>query len=37
MRKKILDDEYWDDLFNRKREFLDMIRYGIEQKGRYGG
>lgn len=32
--KKILDDEYWDDLLNRKREFLDMIRYGIEQKGR---
>lgn len=31
--KKILDDEYWDDLFNKKRKFLDMIRYGIEQKG----
>jgi AcrR family transcriptional regulator len=31
---KILDDEYWDDLFNKKRKFLDMIRYGIEQKGR---
>ena len=35
--KKTLDDEYWDDLFNRKRAFLDMIRYGIEQKGRCDG
>ncbi len=32
--KRILDDAYMEDLFNRKREFLDMIRYGIEQKGR---
>lgn len=32
--KKILDDEYWEDLFIKKRKFLDMIRYGIEQKGR---
>jgi len=31
---KIQDDAYWDNLFKRKREFLDMIRYGIEQKGR---
>jgi len=32
--EKMLDDEYWEDLLNKKREFLDMIRYGIEQKGR---
>ena len=32
--KKILDDEYWDDLIATKRKFLDMIRYGIEKKGR---
>ncbi len=32
--KKILDDEYWEKLFDKKRKFLDMIRYGIEQKGR---
>jgi AcrR family transcriptional regulator len=31
--KKILDDEYWENLFIRKRKFLDMIRYGIERKG----
>jgi AcrR family transcriptional regulator len=30
--KKILDDAYWDDLFSRKRKFLDMIRYGIEER-----
>ncbi len=30
--KKIQDDAYWDDLFNRKRIFLDMIRYGIEER-----
>ena len=35
--KKLLDDVYWDDLFSRKREFLEMIRYGIEQKGRCDG
>ena len=32
--KELLDDEYWDDLIDRKKKFLDMIRYGIEQKGR---
>ncbi len=32
--EKILDDAYWEDLFIRKRKFLDMVRYGIEQKGR---
>jgi len=32
--KKILDDEYWEDLITTKRKFLDMIRYGIERKGR---
>ncbi len=32
--KKLLDDEYWDNIFDEKRKFLDMIRYGIEQKGR---
>ena len=32
--KKMQDDEYWDELLARKREFLDMIRYGIERKGR---
>lgn len=31
--KKILDDEYWENLFIRKRKFLEMIRYGIERKG----
>lgn len=31
---KILDDEYWENLFIKKRKFLDMIRYGIEKKGR---
>jgi AcrR family transcriptional regulator len=31
---KILDDVYWDELISKKRKFLDMIRYGIEQKGR---
>ncbi|BES64968.1 hypothetical protein SANA_14070 [Gottschalkiaceae bacterium SANA] len=29
---KIQDNAYWDDLFNRKRIFLDMIRYGIEER-----
>jgi len=32
--KKILDDEYWKDLITTKRKFLDMIRFGIEKKGR---
>jgi len=32
--KNLLDDEYWDDLIDKKRKFLDMIRYGIEKKGR---
>ncbi len=31
---KIQDDEYWENFFIIKRKFLDMIRYGIEQKGR---
>lgn len=31
--EKILDDEYWENLIVKKRKFLDMIRYGIEQKG----
>lgn len=32
--KKILDDEYWENLFSSKRKFLDMVRYGIEENGR---
>jgi len=31
---KILDDEYWKKLFAKKKEFLEMIRYGIVQEGR---
>lgn len=32
--KELLDDEYWDDLIDKKRKFLDMIRYGKEEIGR---
>ena len=31
---KILDDEYWKKLFAKKKEFLEMLRYGIVQEGR---
>ncbi len=31
---KILDDEYWDKLIIKKRNFLKMVRFGIEEKGR---
>lgn len=32
--QKLLDDDYWNELFDKKRKFLDMIRFGIEQKGK---
>lgn len=30
--KKLLDDMYWNDFFEKKRKYTNMIRYGIEQK-----
>jgi len=30
--EKLLDDIYWDDFFDKKSRFLDLIRYGIEKK-----
>lgn len=27
--EKLLDSSYWDELFEKKKEFLKMIRYGI--------
>ncbi len=29
---KIHDDDYWDTLFIKKRKFLDMLRFGIEER-----
>jgi len=31
---KLMDDDYWASLFEKKKVFLNMIRYGIEKKGR---
>lgn len=31
---KLQDDVYWDDLIAKKRSFLDMVCYGIQEKGR---
>jgi len=31
---KIHDDQYWEDIIAKKKSFLDMIRFGIEEKGR---
>ncbi|MCH4888112.1 TetR/AcrR family transcriptional regulator [Acidaminobacter sp. JC074] len=31
---KLMDDDYWADIFEKKKRFLNMIRYGIEKKGR---
>lgn len=30
---KLLDDSYWDALLQKKKQFLDIIRFGIEQQG----
>lgn len=29
---KLLDEEYWQEFMAKKNNFLDMLRYGIEQK-----
>lgn len=31
---KLHDDSYWEDLIDKKKRFYDMIRYGIQEKGR---
>ena len=30
--KKLLDDIYWKDFFDKKRKYINMIHYGIEKK-----
>lgn len=30
-KDKLLDETYWQSFYDKKRSFLDMIRYGIEQ------
>jgi hypothetical protein len=30
---KLVDDRYWDALLQKKKQFLDIIRFGIEQPG----
>ncbi len=29
---KLLDEKYWQEFMTKKNSFLDMLRYGIEQK-----
>ncbi len=31
---KIYDEKYWKNFFDKRKEFLNMIRYGIEKKNR---
>jgi len=30
--KKLSEDEYWENFFDKKGKFMNMIRYGIEQR-----
>jgi len=30
---KLYDETYWQSFFEKKNSFLNMMRYGIEQKG----
>ncbi len=30
--KKLLDDTYWKDFFDKKGKYINMIRYGIEEQ-----
>lgn len=30
--EKLLDNNYWNDFLKKRNSFLNMIRYGIEEK-----